>query len=80
MTLMGTGQGLPASVDGWLGLSAKTEDRLIVAADAEARADLATTCTALVLDRFTGLTAALACSEPPMPEHPLAPRHGEIES
>ncbi len=65
----------------WLGqASTKDADRLAATAESSEARAISGTCTALVLDRFTGLTAALACSEAPAMPSPLALRRGEIES
>ena len=70
-----------AHLSTWLGAaSTKDVDRLAVTTGPVETPGLGSTCTALILDRFTGLTAALACSETPVMPSPLSVRREEIES
>lgn len=70
-----------AHISTWLGMaSTKDTDRLAATASPAESRGSSSACTALVLDRFTGLTAALACSETPAMPSPLASSRGEIES
>ncbi len=81
LSLVSGEQASKARLSAWLGAApTKDADRLAATAGPAETPGLGSACTALVLDRFTGLTAALACAETPAMQPPLALRRGEIES